>query len=242
VQDGVLKILASAFAVVLLVTGCAGSDNPSLPQGADPVELDPSEFTPEIDNAFWPMAPGTHWSYRETDGDGREQRVQVTVLDETREIMGIEARVVHDVVTEDGELVEDTFDWYAQDGNGNVWYLGEETREYEDGKLTTTAGSWEAGVDGALPGVIVPATPEVGIAYRQEYYAGEAEDAAEVLSLSERAEVPFGSFHDVLLTKDFTSLEPDVLEYKLYARGVGPVLVLGVSGGSGREELVAFSR
>jgi hypothetical protein len=242
VQDGVLKILALAFAVVLLVTGCAGSDNPSLPQGADPVELDPSEFTPEIDNAFWPMAPGTHWSYRETDGDGREQRVQVTVLDETREIMGIEARVVHDVVTEDGELVEDTFDWYAQDGNGNVWYLGEETREYEDGKLTTTAGSWEAGVDGALPGVIVPATPEVGMAYRQEYYAGEAEDAAEVLSLSERAEVPFGSFRDVLLTKDFTPLEPDVLEYKLYARGVGPVLVLGVSGGSGREELVAFSR
>jgi hypothetical protein len=242
VQDGVLKILASAFAVVLLVTGCAGSDNPSLPQGADPVELDPSEFTPEIDNAFWPMAPGTHWSYRETDGDGREQRVQVTVLDETREIMGIEARVVHDVVTEDGELVEDTFDWYAQDGNGNVWYLGEETKEYEDGKLMTTAGSWEAGVDGALPGVIVPATPEVGMAYRQEYYAGEAEDAAEVLSLSERAEVPFGSFRDVLLTKDFTPLEPDVLEYKLYARGVGPVLVLGVSGGSGREELVAFSR
>jgi hypothetical protein len=242
VQDGVLKILASAFAVVLLVTGCAGSDNPSLPQGADPVELDPSEFTPEIDNVFWPMTPGTHWSYRETDGDGREQRVQVTVLDETREIMGIEARVVHDVVTEDGELVEDTFDWYAQDGNGNVWYLGEETKEYEDGKLTTTAGSWEAGVDGALPGVIVPATPEVGMAYRQEYYAGEAEDAAEVLSLSERAEVPFGSFRDVLLTKDFTPLEPDVLEYKLYARGVGPVLVLGVSGDSGREELVAFSR
>jgi hypothetical protein len=242
VQDGVLKILASAFAVVLLVTGCAGSDNPSLPQGADPVELDPSQFTPEIDNVFWPMAPGTHWSYRETGADGREQRVQVTVLDETREIMGIEARVVHDVVTEDGELVEDTFDWYAQDGNGNVWYLGEETKEYEDGKLMTTAGSWEAGVDGALPGVIVPATPEVGMAYRQEYYAGEAEDAAEVLSLSERAEVPFGSFRDVLLTKDFTPLEPDVLEYKLYARGVGPVLVLGVSGGSGREELVAFSR
>jgi hypothetical protein len=145
-------------------------------------------------------------------------------------------------VTEDGELVEDTFDWYAQDGNGNVWYLGEETKEYEDGKLMTTAGSWEAGVDGALPGVIVPATPEVGMAYRQEYYAGDAEDAAEVLSLSERAEVPFGSFRDVLLTKDFTPLEPDVLEYKLYARGVGPVLVLGVSGGSGREELVAFSR
>jgi hypothetical protein len=233
----VATLVLSASMLVLLVS-CGGSEDDSLPQGAEPVELDPADFTTEIDNRYWPMRPGTRWVYRETGSDGAEQRVVVTVTTETREVMGIEARVVRDVVTEAGELVEDTFDWYAQDADGNVWYLGEDTKEYEGGEVVTTAGSWEAGVDGALPGVIVPAEPEVGMTYRQEHYAGEAEDAAEVLSLSERAEVPYGSFTDVLLTKDLTPLEPDVLEYKLYAPGVGPVLVLGVSGGSGREELL----
>ncbi len=227
--------------VVVLLVACSGSEGDSLPQGADPVELDPADFTTEIDNPYWPMRPGARWIYRETGPDGAEQRVVVAVTNETREVMGIEARVVHDSVTEGGALVEDTFDWYAQDADGNVWYLGEDTKEYEDGEVVTTAGSWEAGSDGALPGVIVPAEPEVGMTYRQEHYAGEAEDAAEVLSLSERAEVPYGSFTDVLLTKDFTPLEPKVLEYKLYAPGVGPVLVLGVSGGADREELLQLT-
>jgi hypothetical protein len=227
--------------VIVLLVACGGSGDESLPEGAEPVELDAADFTTEIDNPFWPMRPGTRWVYRETGSDGAAQRVVVTVTGKTREVMGIEARVVHDVVTEDGDLVEDTFDWYAQDAEGNVWYLGEDTKEYEDGKVATTAGSWEAGVDGALPGVIVPAEPEAGMTYRQEYYAGEAEDAAEVLSLSEQAEVPYGSFTDVLLTKDFTPLEPKVLEYKLYAPGVGPVLTLGVSGGSDREELLQLT-
>jgi hypothetical protein len=236
----VTAVLASAAAFALL-SGCGGSESTSLPQGADPVELDPADFSVEIDNPYWPMRPGSRWVYRETDADGTEQRVVVTVTDDTRTVMGIEARVVRDVVTEDGELVEDTFDWYAQDDDGNVWYLGEETKEYVDGEVATTAGSWEAGVDGALPGIAVPADPTVGMSYRQEYYAGEAEDAAEVLSVSEWAEVPYGTFDDVLLTKDFTPLDPEILEYKLYARGVGPVLVLGVSGGSGREELMELS-
>jgi hypothetical protein len=237
----VTTILATTAALGSLVAACGGSGSATLPQGADPVELDPAEFTTEIDNPYWPMRPGSRWVYRETDGDGAEQRVEVTVTNDTREVIGIEARVVRDVVTEDGELVEDTFDWYAQDTDGNVWYLGEETKEYENGKVATTAGAWEAGVDGALPGVIVPAEPEVGMTYRQEYYAGEAEDAAEVLSISEHAEAPYGSFRDVLLTKDFTPLDPKILEYKLYAPGVGPVLVFGVSGGSGREELVEYT-
>ena len=236
-----LTWLLATIAIAVPLTACGGADRGSLPQGADPVELEPADFTAEIDNPYWPMSPGARWIYRESGPDGAEQRVVVTVTNETRVVMGIEARVVHDVVTEEGELVEDTFDWYAQDADGNVWYLGEDTKEYEGGKVATTAGSWEAGVDGALPGVIVPAEPEVGMTYRQEYYAGEAEDAAEVLSLSERAEVPYGSFEDVLLTKDFTPLDPDVLEYKLYARGVGPVLVLGVSGGSDREELLRLT-
>ena len=163
------------------------------------------------------MRPGSRWVYREADGEGGAQRVVVTVTPRTKTILGIEARVVHDVVTGDGQLVEDTYDWYAQDADGNVWYMGEATKEYEDGKVKTTAGSWEAGVDGAQPGVVVPASPEPGMAYRQEYYEGEAEDAAEVLSVDERAEVPYGSFDDVLMTKDFTPLDPKLLEHKFYA-------------------------
>ena len=163
----------------------------------------------------------------------------VTVTDETRKIAnGVTARVVRDTVTQDGELVEDTFDWYAQDDRGSIWYLGEETAEFEDGMVETKAGSFEAGVDGALPGIIMPAEPRDGMRYRQEYYEGEAEDNGEVLGVEEQAEVPYGQFENVLLTKDTITIEPDVLEYKLYAPDVGPVLVFGVSGGGGREELL----
>ena len=116
------------------------------------------------------------------------------------------------------------------------------TAELDDGRIKTRAGSFEAGVDGALPGIVMPADPQVGMKYRQEYYDGETEDNGEILSLDELAEVPFGQFGDVLLTKDTITIEPDVLEYKLYARGIGPVLVFGVSGGGGREELVEVDR
>src|ERR671919_445439 len=189
------------------------------------------------------MEPGTRWTYREIDEDGKEVKVVVIVTTETKKIAnGITARVLRDTVTEDGELIEDTKDWYAQDAEGNIWYLGEETAEFEDGELTTRAGSFEAGVDGALPGIIMPADPRPGMRYRQEYYKGQAEDNGEVLSTNELAEVPYGQFRDVLLTKDTITIEPDVQEYKLYAKGVGPVLVLGVSGGGGREELMKVDR
>jgi hypothetical protein len=227
--------------LVAIAAGCGGSSGTGLPQGGEAVELDPADFTSEIDNPWMPLRAGAKWVYRETDAEGTEQRVEVTVLDETKEVLGIETRVVHDVVTEDGEPVEDTFDWYAQDADGNVWYFGEDTKEFENGKPTTTAGSWEAGVDGAQPGVLIPGEPEVGMTYRQEYYAGEAEDAAEVLSLDEKVQVPFGTYDGVLMTKDYTPLEPDVLEHKFYARGVGVVLALAISGGSDREELVEFT-
>ena len=108
------------------------------------------------------MAPGDRWVYRETDGEGGEQKVEVTVTDMAKTVMGIEALVVHDVVSEDGQLVEDTFDWYAQDADGNIWYLGEDTKEFENGKVKTTAGSWEHGVDGAQAGILVPAIPSPG--------------------------------------------------------------------------------
>ena len=252
-------IQAIAIALVLLTAGCNSNTNANadadraqsgtgsgsqadLPQGSEPVKLDPADFTTRIDNPYWPMAPGDKWVYRETDS-GTEQRVEVTVTNQTKQIAnGIEARVVHDVVTEDGQLVEVTDDWYAQDKAGNVWYLGEDTAEYENGKVTTRSGSFEAGVDGAQAGVIMPADPKDSIAYRQEYYKGEAEDKAEVLSTDEQVEVPFGYFQGALMTKDLVPLEPKVSEYKLYARDVGPVLTVKTSGGSGREELISFSQ
>jgi hypothetical protein len=189
------------------------------------------------------MAPGTRWTYLEIDEEGDEVRVVVTVSSETKKIAnGVTARVVRDTVTREGVLVEDTFDWYAQDADGNVWYLGEATAEFEDGRLTTRAGSFEAGVDGALPGILMPAEPVDGMRYRQEYYKGEAEDNGEILGTNEQAEVPAGHYRAAVLTKDTITIEPDVVEYKLYAPGVGPVLVLGVSGGAGREELVRMEK
>ncbi len=159
----------------------------------------------------------------------------------TKEITGVTATVVHDVVSDHGELVENTFDWYAQDVCGNIWYLGESTKEYENGQVVTTAGSWEHGVAGAFAGIVVLADPQVGLTYRQEYYAGEAEDAAAILSLDEQVQVPAGHFADVLLTKDFSALQPRVLEYKLYAPGIGPAMEMGISGGSDRAELISFT-
>jgi len=144
-------------------------------------------------------------------------------------------------VTEDGVPVEITEDWYAQDNDGNIWYLGESTTEYENGKPKSTAGSFEAGVDGAQAGIILPAEPTPGLSYRQEYYAGEAEDKARIVSLDEQAEVPFGHFTKVLMTRDVNPLDPKTLEFKFYARGVGPVLAVSVSGGSDREELVSYA-
>jgi hypothetical protein len=149
---------------------------------------------------------------------------------------------VHDRVTEKGELVEDTFDWYAQDRRGSVWYLGEDTREYEDGKVVSTAGSWEAGVGGAEAGIIMPARPKVGMEYRQELSPGEAEDEARVLSLDEQATVPAGRYRRALLTRDTNPLDPKVHEYKLYARGVGPVMAIGTSPEREFEELLSFRK
>jgi hypothetical protein len=234
--------VAITFAVLLLVAACGGEEQTqtqSLPQGSEQVELDPAEFTTEIDNPYWPMQPGSRWVYRE-HGENGDLQVVVTVTDHKKVVDGIDALVVRDVVTENGEVIEDTFDWYAQDEDGNVWYLGEDTKEYEDGKVVSTSGSWEAGVDGAQAGILVPGNPEPGMKYRQEHYEGEAEDRGEVLSVDAKATVPFGSFTDMLQTKDTTPLEPDLVEHKYYARGVGPVLAVAVSNGGGREELISF--
>jgi hypothetical protein len=216
-----------------------------LPQGSERVRMDPGHFSTRITNPWWPMRVGSRWVYRETAPDGTRQRVVVTVLARTKLIgNGVTARVVRDVVTEGGEPVEVTHDWYAQDRCGNVWYLGEATTEYEDGRPISTSGSFEAGVDGAEAGVIMPADPRLGMRYRQEYYEGEAEDRAEIVSRRDQVEVPFGHFRPgrVLTTRDLNPLEPNVLEFKFYARGIGPVLAIGVSGGADREELATFTR
>ena len=258
-----LRSLALGTGVALLLTGCSGSPaappsssapaggstpapvsppaNP-LPTGSQPVTLDPADFTADINHLYWPMKPGTRWTYREDEG-GEVKEVVVVVTEQTKKIAnGVTARIVRDTVRMDGEIIEDTFDWYAQDRRGNLWYLGEDTAEFQNGKVTTRSGSFEAGRDGALPGIILPADPAPGMRYRQEYYAGEAEDNGEVLSTGELAQVPAGRYRGALLTKDTITLEPDVQEYKLYARGVGPVLTVGVSGGSGREELVRLDQ
>lgn len=214
-----------------------------LPRGGEHVTLAPADFTTRISNPYWPMRPGTRWTYRETDADGTRVRDVVRVTDEVKRIAnGVTARVVRDTATENGVLVEDTWDYYAQDRAGNVWYLGERTREYEHGKVVSTEGSFEAGVDGAEAGVVMPARPRAGLAYRQEHYSGHAEDRASIVSVREQAQVPAGHYRNVLMTREVNPLEPDSLEFKFYAPGVGPVLAITVSGGSDREELVAFTR
>jgi hypothetical protein len=245
------RIMLLAVACAALIAGGCGSDDEGgngttqpaagdglsrRPQGRDPVELDPADFTKRIDNPYLPWAPdgkpGRKWEYRSPD-----ERVVVTVTSKKKTVAGIDALVVNDTVTDNnGDLVEVTDDWYAQDKEGNVWYLGEDVKDYKDGKVVSTGGSWEHGVDGAYAGIAMPAEPRPGLAYRQEYYEGEAEDRGKVLSLRESVTVPFGSFDNVLETEDTTPLEPDVIEHKYYAKRVGLVR------SGGKEQLVSFAR
>jgi hypothetical protein len=219
-------------------TAAAGQPCPALPQGSEHVALDAANFVAVVDNPLWPMAPGTTWIYRETNDEGDVARNVVRVKQRTRTIEGIEATVVRDDVLEQGDLVEHTFDWYAQDTCGNVWYLGENTQTLRHGHVVSTEGSWEAGVDGAEAGVIVPADPQPLQDYRQEYLAGQAEDNARTLSIDEQVEVPFGHFTGAMLVRESTPLEPRLLEYKLYAPGVGPAMAMSVSGETDREVLI----
>ncbi len=249
-------VTAVSLAALAALAGC-GADEPAtqqpeasadtaapsaLPQSDEPVELDPAEFTAEVTNPWFPLEPGTRWTYRETTEDGEEVRVVVTATAATHEIAnGVTARIVRDTVTLDGEIIEDTLDWYAQDADGTVWYLGEDTAEFENGEVSTREGSFEAGVDGAQAGVIMPASPDMGMTYRQEYYEGEAEDHGEVLALGKQASVPAGDYDGLVQTADTTPLEPDVLEHKYYAEGVGLVLTIDKEAG-GREELLSVTQ
>lgn len=201
--------------------------------------IDAARFSSRVDNRYFPLAPGTRWVLAGV-GDAEGEVDTMEVLDETRTVMGVECVVVSDVVSVDGDPVEITRDWYAQDADGNVWYFGEETAEYENGEIVSTAGSWEAGVDGAQPGIIMPADPQLGVIYRQEFYVGEAEDVAMVVELGATAETPFETFDDVLVTEDWTPLEPEVRERKSYAPGIGLVLERQTAGGNGGFRLVQY--
>jgi hypothetical protein len=200
-------------------------------------DIDPDDFSPDVTNNYFPLVPGRTLVYEKMTSEGLE-RVEFTVLADIVEIEDFECRVVNDVETIDGELAEDTVDWFAQDDDGNVWYMGEISRNYEDGFLDNLDGSWRHERDDALAGIIMLASPAVDDFYRQEFYINEAEDVARVVSLNETVVVPAGTFTNCLQTMEWTPLEPgDSLEYKYYAPGIGMVLEVDPATGE-RLELV----
>jgi hypothetical protein len=211
--------LSAAWALVSLVACGDGG-----PTGPDYDPDIPAQWSEVVTNPFFPLPPGLHKEFTGETEEGTETIV-IDVLATTRMINGVEATIVRDQVFLDGELVEDTDDWYAQDAAGNVWYLGEAAEDYEDGMLVSTEGSWEWGIDGALPGIIMWADPadHVGEEYRQEFYEGEAEDWAKVLRTGESVSVPAGSYTGCLVTEDWNALEEDSEEEKTYCPGIGVV-------------------
>ncbi len=200
----------------LLLAGCTSSSKKE--EKAYTPHINPSEFTTKVDNEYFPMEPGTTFIYK-----GGTQHSEMTVTSETKKVMGVECVVVDHREWEGDMLIERTYDWFAQDKEGTVWYFGEDTKEYENGEVVSTKGSWEAGVDGAKPGIIMPSDPKVGHSYHQEYYPGEAMDMARVLSFDASVKVPYGSFDGVLETREWTPLQPGFSEKKYYVRGVGPL-------------------
>jgi hypothetical protein len=197
----------------------------------------PNQFSTTIDNPFLPFVPGTRMVYRSTDA-GETGREVVRVTFRTRLVAGVRVRIVRDRAYVGGQLVEDTRDWYAQDRRGNVWYFGENTKTLENGKVTSTEGTWMAGRNGARAGIVMEAHPKVGDSYAQEFSPGVAEDRATVLSLDASATVPYGTFTGLLKTKDYSLLDTAVVERKFYLRGVGSVLEKEVRGGNERLALV----
>jgi len=219
-----------------LAAGCGsgGSGNGSTTQASGtmivsgagpngPAQVSPSDFSATVDNPYYPLHPGTTYRYRGVK-DGRPTLDVYAVSQTTKSIEGVPCVAVKDNLYEAGKLEEQTTDWYTQDNEGNVWYFGEATRELDpQGRTTTTEGSWQAGVDGASPGIFMPAEPQPGQSYRQEYYKGQAEDQFKVLDLTSAVTVPAGSYPMALLTQETTPLEPGVVDHKYYVRGIGNV-------------------
>jgi hypothetical protein len=243
--------LIAAASVAVVAAGCgASSDKPAPKSGsAQPVgststssggasynpKIDPSKFTSSITNKYWPLKPGRKWVFTGSK-DGAPERVEVTVTKQHKKVVGVDCVVVSDVVTSNNTLTEKTTDWYAQDDKGNIWYFGEDTAEYKNGIVTSTHGTWEAGVDNAKPGIVVHGHPKVGGLYRQEYRPGQAEDMARIMSLTAVQKVPAGTFKNVIATRDIDPLNPDKIENKWYAPGAGPVHVVRI-GSAHHEEI-----
>jgi hypothetical protein len=229
------------IAGALGAVGCSsgGSSKPTGDAGASAPE--PARFVTRVDNPWFPLRPGTTYVYRGSK-DGQPSRDVFKVTRATKVIQGVRCTAISDRLYKRGRLAERTTDWYAQDRAGNVWYFGEDTAELApNGKVKTTEGSWQAGVNGARAGILVPAHPRIGQSARQEYYKGHAEDHFRVVSLSASVRTPAASSGRALLTEEWTPLEPGVLDHKVYVRGVGTVSERTVKGGSERNTLVAVT-
>ncbi|MBL7961909.1 hypothetical protein JNL27_16875 [bacterium] len=238
----ILLVVASFFPA-----GCDKEDGVDPSNPADSpyvVTIDPADFFPGdsiTGNLYFPLSVGKTLTYEGEDEDGVPVTVEEIITDSIKTIMGVACRVVRAREYENDVLVEDTYDWYAQDRDGNVWYFGEDTHEIENGVPVNSSGSWTAGVDGALPGIIMLAEPLVGVWYRQEYYKGEAEDVAQVLSIGETLTVQYGTFTNCLRTLEYALLEPGVEENKIYAPGIGLLRAEGTKGEGGYEDLVSIT-
>jgi hypothetical protein len=213
----------------LPVSGPVLTDNPAgvVPGVEYRPEIDPVDFTTAVTNPYLPLVPGTTRTY-----EGGRERVVVTVTASTRTVMGVETVVVRDREYRGTSLIEDTEDWFAQDEDGNVWYFGEDTAECRNGAISGRPGAWEAGVDGAQPGIVMLAAPRVGDYYRQEFYAGRAEDVARVREVGATVDHEGRVYRDVVVTEDFTALEPGQLEHKSYAPDVGLIEERDVDSGA----------
>jgi hypothetical protein len=235
--------LVSALVVVLapilgIAVPNAGASNGSQYRP----QIDPADFTSEITNPYFPLTPGTMFVYEGTS-EGKAELNAVKVTSETRPILGVDCIIVHDVVSQAGVVVEDTFDWYAQDKDGNVWYFGEDTRELDArGRVKTTEGSWEAGQHGARPGIVMTAHPKVGDSYREEYRKGVAEDRGRIIRVGETRTTPTGSYYDVVVVAERTRLEPRILEHKEYAPGIGLITENVVKGADEKSHLARVER
>src|SRR5215470_12571595 len=194
-----------------------------------------------VTNPYFPLPPGTTFHF-EGEEDGIPSTDDVIVTQDTKVILGVTCTVVHDIVYSDSVKSEETFDWYAQDDDGNVWYFGEDTKEFDaDGNIISTEGTWQAGMNGAQQGIIMEANPRVGDKYQQEFAAGVAQDMAQVVNLNRSMCVPYGCFDDLLLTKEFSPLEKGTTDHKFYAPGVGEIFEETVKGGDAHIALVSVS-
>jgi hypothetical protein len=232
-------VVGSALLAGLAVPAALISGSSAATSGRRHSVINPHHFVRHITNPYLPWRPGSVWVYQGIK-DGQTQRDVVKVLTRTKSILGVTATVVSDVATHNDTVLERTEDWYAQDRDGNVWYLGESTGAYEGGTVDTS-GSWQAGVDGAIPGIVMNAVPQVGDTHRQEYWAGQAEDQYWLVDLGQHVTVPFGAFSHGVLTLEWTRLEPGGIDRKYYVRGIGVVKEVAAQGPKELANLVRFT-